>query len=176
MAKYSRMEKFGITVVLILVVVITIGIVLVLTNKGNEESIIIEEVEKANQQISEDTQETLPTGNDEKVEFPGSKPAEKIETEEHNNGKDNSGHGSHVASTAAGNPVGVFLFGIPEEIRDTFFRPLSRGDSRFHEGTGLGLYISKTIIESYNGEIRFENRIADDLSKGTVVVITLLEG
>ncbi|MCK5140880.1 MAG: PAS domain-containing sensor histidine kinase, partial [Candidatus Heimdallarchaeota archaeon] len=31
--------------------------------------------------------------------------------------------------------------GIPEEIRDTFFRPLSRGDSRFHEGTGLGLYI-----------------------------------
>ncbi len=66
--------------------------------------------------------------------------------------------------------------GIPEEIRETFFRPLSRGDSRFHEGTGLGLYISKTIIESYNGEIRFENRIADDLSKGTVVVITLLEG
>jgi len=66
--------------------------------------------------------------------------------------------------------------GIPEEIRDTFFRPLSRGDSRFHEGTGLGLYISKTIIESYNGEIRFENRIADDPSKGTVVVITLLEG
>ncbi len=66
--------------------------------------------------------------------------------------------------------------GIPEEIRDTFFRPLSRGDSRFHEGTGLGLYISKTIVESYNGEIRFENRVADDPSKGTVVVITLLEG
>ncbi len=66
--------------------------------------------------------------------------------------------------------------GIPEEIRDTFFRPLSRGDSRFHEGTGLGLYISKTIIESYNGEIRFENRVADDPTKGTIVVITLLEG
>ncbi|MBY9000025.1 MAG: PAS domain S-box protein [Candidatus Heimdallarchaeota archaeon] len=66
--------------------------------------------------------------------------------------------------------------GIPEEVRDTFFRPLSRGDRRFHEGTGLGLYISKTIIESYNGEIRFENRVADDPSKGTVVVITLLAG
>jgi hypothetical protein len=39
MAKYSRMEKFGITVVLILVVVITIGIVLVLTNRGNEEKL-----------------------------------------------------------------------------------------------------------------------------------------
>lgn len=66
--------------------------------------------------------------------------------------------------------------GIPEDISDTFFRPLSRGDRRFHEGTGLGLYISKTIIESYNGEIRFENRAEDDPSKGTVVVITLSEG
>jgi PAS domain S-box-containing protein len=66
--------------------------------------------------------------------------------------------------------------GIPDEIRETFFRPLSRGDSRFHEGTGLGLYIAKTIIESYNGEIRFENRVADNPSEGTVVVITLLEG
>ncbi|MHA1465382.1 MAG: sensor histidine kinase, partial [Candidatus Heimdallarchaeaceae archaeon] len=66
--------------------------------------------------------------------------------------------------------------GIPEDISDTFFRPLSRSDRRFHEGTGLGLYISKTIIESYNGEIRFENRAEDDPSKGTVVVITLSEG
>jgi competence protein ComGC len=86
------MEKFGITVVLILVVVITIGIVLVLTNRGNEEDIITEEAKRANQQISVDNQvqETLPTGNDEKVEFPGSKPAEKIEAEEHNKEIDRS--------------------------------------------------------------------------------------
>jgi subtilisin family serine protease len=35
------------------------------------------------------------------------------ETEEFNNGKDNSGHGSHVASIAAGNPLTVTLNGIP---------------------------------------------------------------
>ena len=90
MAKYSRIERFGITIILILVVIVAIGIVLVLTNRGNEEGIIIEETKRANQQISKDTEETLPTGNDEKVEFPGSKPAEKIEAEEYNKEIDRS--------------------------------------------------------------------------------------
>lgn len=92
MAKYSRTERFGITVILILVVVITIGIVLVLSNRGNEEGIITEETKRANQQISEDNQlqEALPTENDEKVEFPESKPDEKIEAEEYNKEIDRS--------------------------------------------------------------------------------------
>ena len=38
------------------------------------------------------------------------------ETEENNGGKDNSGHGSHVASTAVGNPLNVTLNGIPTLI------------------------------------------------------------
>jgi len=38
------------------------------------------------------------------------------ETEEHNNGKDNAGHGSHVISIMAGNPRNVTLNGIPAEI------------------------------------------------------------
>ncbi len=36
--------------------------------------------------------------------------------EESNNGKDNAGHGSHVASTAAGNPINLTLNGIPTII------------------------------------------------------------
>jgi len=38
------------------------------------------------------------------------------ETEEPNNGKDNAGHGSHVTSTAAGNPSNVIINGLPAVI------------------------------------------------------------
>jgi len=38
------------------------------------------------------------------------------ETEENNNGKDNAGHGSHVASIAVGNPLNVTLNGIPTTL------------------------------------------------------------
>jgi len=36
--------------------------------------------------------------------------------EETNNGKDNSGHGTHVSATAVGNPVSVTLNGIPADL------------------------------------------------------------
>ena len=39
-----------------------------------------------------------------------------VETEEFNDGKDNSGHGSHVASIAVGNPLNVTLNGVPTVI------------------------------------------------------------
>ena len=39
-----------------------------------------------------------------------------VETEENTDGKDNSGHGSHVASIAVGNPLNVTLNGVPTEI------------------------------------------------------------
>jgi len=92
MAKYSRIERFGITIILILVVIIAVGMFLVLNNRGNEESIITEEEKKANQQIIESNQlqEALPTENDEKVEFPEVEPAKKIEAEEYNKEIDRS--------------------------------------------------------------------------------------
>ena len=66
--------------------------------------------------------------------------------------------------------------GIPDEVKPMFFRRLTRGDHRFQEGSGLGLYMARVIINSYNGEIRFENRVADDYTKGTVVIILLPTG
>ncbi len=66
--------------------------------------------------------------------------------------------------------------GIPDDIKPMFFKRLSRGDHRFQEGTGLGLYMARVIVSSYNGEIRFENRVANDYTKGTVVVIILPTG
>ena len=66
--------------------------------------------------------------------------------------------------------------GIPDEVKPMFFKRLSRGDHRFQGGSGLGLYMARVIISSYNGQIRFENRVADDHTKGTVVVIVLPSG
>lgn len=69
-----------------------------------------------------------------------------------------------------------FGVGIPDDLKPIFFKRLSRGDNRFQQGSGLGLYIARVIINSYNGEIRFENRIPNDYTKGTIVVILLPTG
>ncbi|MHA2053394.1 MAG: ATP-binding protein, partial [Candidatus Hodarchaeales archaeon] len=40
-------------------------------------------------------------------------------------------------------------------------------------GSGLGLYITKTIIEKFDGKIEVENRVKDDYTKGTRFKILL---
>ena len=69
-----------------------------------------------------------------------------------------------------------FGIGIPDEIKPKFFKRLIRGDHRFQEGTGLGLYLARVILDSYNGGIRFSNRVPDDYTKGTVVIVQIPEG
>ena len=49
--------------------------------------------------------------------------------------------------------------GIPEEFRDSIFGRFSRvdsTDSRAVPGTGLGLHISKTIVDQHEGTIGFD--------------------
>jgi signal transduction histidine kinase len=49
--------------------------------------------------------------------------------------------------------------GIPPEALDLVFRPFWRGDpARSSPGSGLGLALSKRIVEALGGEIRVENR------------------
>jgi two-component system, sensor histidine kinase len=55
-----------------------------------------------------------------------------------------------------------------EELKN-LFSEFYKANSRAHEGIGLGLYISRRIIESHNGKIA----ITSKKKKGTNVIITL---
>jgi signal transduction histidine kinase len=60
--------------------------------------------------------------------------------------------------------------GISKDIVDKIFDPFFRGDaSRSTEGAGLGLTLSKKIIENHKGTISINSLE----NKGTSVIITL---
>lgn len=46
--------------------------------------------------------------------------------------------------------------GIPEAARDRIFEPFERGDGKLPRGAGLGLFISKSIIDAHGGTIKVE--------------------
>jgi signal transduction histidine kinase len=62
--------------------------------------------------------------------------------------------------------------GIPLDKREQLFIRYSefKKDGR---GSGLGLFIVKTLIDRYNGKIAVESRIQDDYTKGTCFKIFL---
>ena len=63
-------------------------------------------------------------------------------------------------------------FGIPESDQDKIFSKLFRAENvraMDTEGTGLGLYIIKAVVEKMNGEIWFKSEI----DKGTTFYVTL---
>ena len=77
-----------------------------------------------------------------------------------------------------GNEKNIFLkisdtgYGIPKDQQDKIFTKLFRADNvvgKDTEGTGLGLYIAKSIIEQTGGRIWFES----DENKGTTFSVVL---
>ena len=62
--------------------------------------------------------------------------------------------------------------GIPEKQRLNIFSKFFRADNAVKtvtDGTGLGLYVAKTIVERHHGNLRFESVEG----KGTTFFITL---
>ncbi|HEY3273709.1 MAG TPA: PAS domain S-box protein, partial [Methanocella sp.] len=62
--------------------------------------------------------------------------------------------------------------GIPDPVKDRLFRRFSRGETKA-KGSGLGLYLVKTLVEHYGGNIRVEDRVPGDYSKGAKFVVTI---
>lgn len=60
--------------------------------------------------------------------------------------------------------------GIDENIQKTLFEPYASMAKRYrHIGTGLGLYISKKIVEAHQGELKVDSR----LGEGSTFTFTL---
>ena len=62
--------------------------------------------------------------------------------------------------------------GIPEDLKPVVFNRFQRGKSS-RSGKGLGLYISRMIIEGYGGTIRAGDRVEGEPKKGAAIRFTL---
>jgi PAS domain S-box-containing protein len=62
--------------------------------------------------------------------------------------------------------------GIPDTLKEYLFSRISKKKEGFW-GTGMGLTLTKRIIDHYNGQIRVEDRIQGDCIKGTRFVLEI---
>ncbi len=62
--------------------------------------------------------------------------------------------------------------GIPDDAKDKIFERMTRGDTKA-KGSGLGLYLVKTLVKSFNGKVWVENRVDGDYNKGSRFVVKL---
>jgi signal transduction histidine kinase len=62
--------------------------------------------------------------------------------------------------------------GIPDELKAKLFRRFQRWTTRA-QGKGLGLYITKMLVERFGGKACVEDRIPGDHTKGSKFIILL---
>ncbi|WP_424358464.1 PAS domain-containing sensor histidine kinase [Methanocella sp. MCL-LM] len=62
--------------------------------------------------------------------------------------------------------------GIPDELKDRIFDRLRQGATRAG-GKGLGLYLVKSLVESYAGRVWVEDRVPGDHTRGSRFVVML---
>ncbi|OPY29783.1 MAG: sensory histidine kinase AtoS [Methanocella sp. PtaU1.Bin125] len=62
--------------------------------------------------------------------------------------------------------------GIPDDMKARLFARFQRGATKAH-GRGLGLYLVKTLVESYHGRVYVEDRVPGDSTKGCRFVVEL---
>ena len=62
--------------------------------------------------------------------------------------------------------------GIPDSKKREVFHRLSPGQKR-SRGTGLGLYIVNTLVESFHGRVQVEDRVPGDHTKGSKFLVYL---
>lgn len=62
--------------------------------------------------------------------------------------------------------------GIPDEMKDTLFKSRIKKEKE-SSGMGLGLILTKKILEVHNGKIRVQNRIKGEYQKGSNFIVFL---
>ena len=62
--------------------------------------------------------------------------------------------------------------GIPDDVKDNIFNRMKKGTDE-SKGSGLGLYLVKSLVESYHGKVWVEDRVLGDHTKGARFVVML---
>jgi signal transduction histidine kinase len=62
--------------------------------------------------------------------------------------------------------------GIPDDFKRQIFNRMLKGTAKA-KGMGLGLYLVRTLVNSYGGRVWVEDRVPGDHTKGAKFVVML---